>query len=91
MINSSPLVNEILSVIESNDDVGFNRLYIYVHHWDMLNKDQRQCITNLVEVTVVLKSTRVIVKYGTGTLLIQTPALVVENAGKVNKHKSIEV
>jgi hypothetical protein len=56
-----------------------------------LIKYQRQCITNLVEVTIVLKSTKVIVKYGTGTLLIQTPALVVENAGKVNKHKSIEV
>jgi hypothetical protein len=91
MSNSSPLANEILSAIESNDDVGFNRLYTYVHHWDMLNKDQRQCIANLVEVTIVLKSTKVIVKYGTGTLLIQTPALVVENAGKVNKHKSIEV
>jgi hypothetical protein len=91
MINSSPLVNEILSAIESNDDVGFNRLYIYVHHWDMLNKDQRQCITNLVEVTIVLKSTRVMIKNGTGTLLIQTPALVLDNKGIATKYKLIEV
>lgn len=91
MINSSPLVNEILSIVESNDDVGFNRLYIYVHHWDMLNKDQRQCIASRVEVTVVLKSTKVIVKYGTGTLLIQTPALVLDNKGIATKYKLIEV
>ena len=83
MINSSPLVNEILSVIESSDDVGFNRLYIYVHHWDMLNKEQRQVILNLVEVTVVLNGTKVMVRYDTDTLLIQTPALVLDNKGVV--------
>jgi hypothetical protein len=57
----------------------------------MLNKDQRQCITNLVEVTVVLESTKVMVRYDTGTLLIQTPALVSENDGVVTSYKLIEV